>query len=250
MTNPHRSKDSRSKTTVKKRKEKRVKVKKSVTDIEKLEDISSEFEKYENKVSSLKSDLRRLNDLHDSLESRVVDFKEYFEKKIRVVSNSVADLEIKIDEIRVSNNRLARDFDKFFEGHLPTRKINMPPPITSQITIYKAEDPLDLRIGILPDIIEKIMNRAKSKIDRDDRPDEEVVGLLTGRVHSKTVIIEEAIPGRAAHAGGRRGACGRARPDRARHLAARGEDGVEGGREAAGAQRERPARGRGVPAAA
>lgn len=201
MTKPHRSKDLRSKSTVKRRKEKRVKVKKSPSEFEKLEDLTSEFVKYENKVSTLKSDLRRLNDLHDSLESRIVDFKEYFEKKIRVVSNSVGELEAKIDEIRVSNDRLARDFDKFFEGHIPTRKIDMPPPITSQVTIYKTEEPLDLRIRILPDIIEKIMKRAKSKIDRDDLPDEEVVGLLTGRVHGKTVIIEEAIPGRAAHAG-------------------------------------------------
>ncbi|WP_455369402.1 hypothetical protein [[Eubacterium] cellulosolvens] len=191
MPKSHRSKDLRTKNTVKRRKEKKVKVKKS----------STEFEKYGNKVSSLKSDLRRLSDLYESLESRIVDFKEYFEKKIRVVSNSVGDLETKIDEIRVSNDRLARDFDKFFEGHLPTRKINMPPPITSQITIYKAEEPMDLRIGILPDIIKQIMKRAKSKIGRDDKPDEEVVGLLTGRVHGKTVIIEEAIPGRAAHAG-------------------------------------------------
>ncbi len=201
MTNPHRRKDSKSKAVVRKRKEKRVKTKKSLSDFEKLEDLISEFEKYDNKISTLKSDLRKLSDLHDSLESKVVDFKEYFEKKIRVVSNSVGDLETKIDEVRVSSNRLARDFDKFFEGHLPTRKINMPPPMTSQVTIYKADDPIDLRISILPNIIDKIMKRAKSKIDRDDKPDEEVVGLLTGRVHGKTVIIEEAIPGRAAHAG-------------------------------------------------
>jgi proteasome lid subunit RPN8/RPN11 len=201
VTNPHRNKNLKSKTAVKKRKEKRVKAKKSISDFEKLEDLTSEFEKYGNKISSLRSDIRRLNDLHDSLESRVIDFKEYFEKKIRVVSNSVGDLETKIDEVRVSNNRLARDFDKFFEGHLPTRKINMPPPMTSQITIYKAKESIDLRIAILPNIIDKIMKRAKSKIDREDKPDEEVVGLLTGRVHDKTVIIEEAIPGRAAHAG-------------------------------------------------
>ncbi|WP_455280530.1 hypothetical protein [[Eubacterium] cellulosolvens] len=200
MTKPHRGSDLRSKNTVRKRKKRKVKVKKRSPEFEKLEELTVEFEKYENRVSSLKSDLRRLNDLHDSLESRVIDFKEYFEKKIRVVSNRVEDLETKIDEIRVSNDRLARDFNKFFEGHLPTRKINMPPPMSSQNTIYKTEESLGLRIGILPDIIEKIMKRAKSKIDRDGIPDEEVVGLLTGRVHGKTVIIEEAIPGRAAHA--------------------------------------------------
>ena len=113
MTNPQRSKDLKSKTTAKKKKEKRVKAKKSPSDFEKLEDLISEFEKYDNKISSLRSDLRKLNDLHDSLESKVVDFKEYFEKKIRVVSNSVGDLETKIDEVRVSSNRLVRDFDKF-----------------------------------------------------------------------------------------------------------------------------------------
>jgi proteasome lid subunit RPN8/RPN11 len=181
--------------------ETKVLIEKMVAETSKLDSLALEIQTLNSTVSFLQSESNRLSDNSRSLESQLGDLKDYFEKRIQDIAQNIADFDSKIEETRISFERLSRDFDRLVEGQLPIRKIAMPPPITSQLTIYRGEESLAFQLGVVPGIIDEIMERARSHTNQRDKPDEEVVGVLTGRVVGNTVIAEEALQGRVSYAG-------------------------------------------------
>ena len=168
---------------------------------DKVEVLTARIKDLESVVSFLNSESRRLSESGGTLESRISDLKDYFGNRIRSMEEDVDELDSRIEETRVSVERLSRDFDRFLESELPVRRIKMPPPITPQLTIYKGMESLSFQIGVTPGTIEDVMDRAKAQVDRQGKPDEEIVGILTGRVVGKTVVVEEAISGRPSYSG-------------------------------------------------
>jgi len=171
------------------------------SETDRIDLLTSKTKDLESTVSFLNSESRRLSEISSTLESQISDLRDYLGKRIQAIEDDADDLDSKIEGARISVERLSRDFDRFLEDALPVRRIKMPPPITSQLTIYKGEEPLPFQIGVIPGTVEEVMERAKSRVDREGKSDEEIVGVLTGRVVGNTVVIEEAITGRPSHSG-------------------------------------------------
>ena len=169
--------------------------------IGKLESLAPEIQTIKINVSFLQSESRRFSDTNNDLQLRITDLKKYFEERIQTILDNTEDLESRINEMGISTERLSRDFDKFFQDNLPVRKIMMPPPITSELIIYKGEEPVGFQIGIVPGIIEEVLKRARSHVNQKGKSDEEIVGVLTGRVVGNTIVIEEALSGRPSYSG-------------------------------------------------
>lgn len=167
----------------------------------KIEAMTSEIQTLKSTISLLQSELRRLSEVNDFLESQITDLKSYFEKKTQAVAESADDLDSRLEEVRISLERLSRDFDRLLEDRPTVRKITMPPPITAQLAIYEGEDPLAFQVGIVPGVVETVMEKARSHVNQKEKPDEEIVGVLIGRVVGKTVVVEEAVPGRTSYSG-------------------------------------------------
>ena len=163
-----------------------------------IEAITSEIQTLENATSLIQSELRRLSEVNDFLESQINDLKSYFEKKTQAVAEN---LDSRLEEVRISLDRLTRDFDRLLEDRPTVRKITMPPPITAQLTLYEGEEPLDFQVGVVPGVVETVMENSRSHVNQKEKPDEEVVGVLIGRVVGKTVVVEEAIAGRTSYSG-------------------------------------------------
>jgi len=168
---------------------------------DKLETLSLEVQDLKSTVLSLKPELRRLTEVSDSLESQLADLKDYSEKRMQGTVHDLEELDSKIEEARISIERLSRDFERLLEERVPIRKIRMPPPITSQLTFYEGEEPLAFQLGVAPGVLDAAMECARSHVGRKDIPDEEVVGVLTGRVVGNTIVIEEAVAGRTSYSG-------------------------------------------------
>lgn len=166
-----------------------------------IEAITSEIQTLKNATSLIQSELRRLSEVNDFLESQINDLKSYFEKKSQAVAENTSDLDSRLEEVRISLDRLSRDFDRLLEDRPTVRKITMPPPITAQLTLYEGEEPLDFQVGVVPGVVETVMENSRSHVNQKEKPDEEVVGVLIGRVVGKTVVVEEVIPGRASYSG-------------------------------------------------
>jgi len=116
----------------------------------KIEEMTGEIQILKNTTSLLQSELMRISEVNDFLESQITDLKSHFEKKMQVVTENADDLDSRIEEARISLERLSRDFDRLLEDRPSVRKITMPPPITAQLDIYESEDSLDFQIGVVP----------------------------------------------------------------------------------------------------
>jgi len=169
---------------------------KPITD--RLESLSLEVKTLRSSMSTMQSDTERAARF---VESQIADLKDYFGGKTRDLYDSVEELQSKVDEIKVSVERLSRDLDLIFKERIPIRRIRMPPPISSQLTIYRGEEPAPFQIGVAPGVTETVMANAKAHTNRIGKPDEEVVGLLVGRVVGNTVVVEEPISCRASYSG-------------------------------------------------
>lgn len=167
----------------------------------KIEEMTGEIQILKNTTSLLQSELMRISEVNDFLESQITDLKSHFEKKMQVVTENADDLDSRIEEARISLERLSRDFDRLLEDRPSVRKITMPPPITAQLDIYESEDSLDFQIGVVPGVVSRVMEDARSHVNQKEKSDEEIVGVLIGRVVGKTVVVEKAIPGRASYSG-------------------------------------------------
>ncbi|MEM3526816.1 MAG: hypothetical protein QXI59_00595 [Candidatus Bathyarchaeia archaeon] len=166
--------------------------------MDRLESLSFEVKTLRSSVSAMQSDTERIARF---VESQIADLMEYFGGKTRNLHDSVEELQSKVDEIKVSIERLSRDLDLIFKERIPMRRIRMPPPISSQLTIYRGEEPAPFQIGVAPGVTEAVMANAKAHTNRTGKPDEEVVGLLVGRVVGNTVVVEEPIACRASYSG-------------------------------------------------
>ncbi|MBS7625473.1 Mov34/MPN/PAD-1 family protein [Candidatus Bathyarchaeota archaeon] len=164
--------------------------------MDRLESLCFEVKTLRSSMSAMQSDTERVA---RSVESQIADLREYFRGKTRDLYDSVEELQSKVDEIKVSIERLSRDLDLIFKERIPMRRIRMPPPISSQLTIYRGEGPAPFQIGVAPGVTEAVMANAKAHTNRAGKPDEEVVGLLVGRVVGNTVVVEEAIACRASY---------------------------------------------------
>jgi proteasome lid subunit RPN8/RPN11 len=169
---------------------------KPITD--RLESLSLEVKTLRSSMSTMQSDTERAARF---VESQIADLKDYFGGKTRDLYDSVEELQSKVDEIKVSVERLSRDLDLIFKERIPIRRIRMPPPISSQLTIYRGEEPAPFQVGVVPGVTETVMANAKAHTNRIGKPDEEVVGLLVGRVVGNTVVVEEPISCRASYSG-------------------------------------------------
>ncbi|MGQ9543641.1 MAG: hypothetical protein ACUVTM_06120 [Candidatus Bathyarchaeia archaeon] len=165
---------------------------------DRLEALDLEVKALRSTISLLQSEVERMS---GSVESQIADLREYFGGKIRSTHDEFEEVHSKIEEIKVSIERLSRDLDKVFEGHLSVRRIRMPPPISSQLTIYRGEETAPFQIGVAPGVLETVMANAKAHINRRGKPDEEVVGVLVGRVVDNTVVVEEPIACKASYSG-------------------------------------------------
>ena len=194
----HPSKTGRKRRTLRKKYESQTENAKILS---RLETLALEVQSLKSEIVVLQSSSKELFDIDQSFGAHLADVRDYFERKIRDVTDNAEDLCSKIEEMQTTLDRLARDLDKLFESSIPVRKIAMPPPITSQLTIYRGEENLSFQVGVIPGIIETVMERARACVGQKDKHDEEIVGVLTGRVTGNTVIIEEAVPGRASYSG-------------------------------------------------
>jgi proteasome lid subunit RPN8/RPN11 len=160
--------------------------------LSRLETLALEVQSLKSEIGVLQSSSKELFDTDQSFGAHLADVRDYFGKKIRDVTDNSEDLYSRIEEMQTTLDRLARDLDKLFES---------PIPVTSQLTIYRGEEDLSFKVGVIPGIIETVMEHARACVDQKDKHDEEIVGVLTGRVAGNTVIIEEAVPGRASYSG-------------------------------------------------
>ncbi|MEM3017363.1 MAG: hypothetical protein QXO25_00600 [Candidatus Bathyarchaeia archaeon] len=164
-------------------------------------DLNVEIQNLKSSISLLKLELRRLSETSKVLESQISSVRDHYEKRIQSIAENNDYLESRLEEVRISTERLSRDLDKLLEARSAVRKITMPPPITAQLSIYEGERPLAFQVGVVPGVVESIIESARSHVNRDGKPDEEIVGVLIGRVVGKTVVVEEAVLGKTSYSG-------------------------------------------------
>jgi proteasome lid subunit RPN8/RPN11 len=175
--------------------------KKRTAKINEIRELTVEIQNLKSSTSFLKSELRRLFEISKVLESQISSASDHFEKRIQTIVENNSYLESRLEEVRISTERLSRDLDKLLEARPAARKITMPPPITAQLTIYDGEEPLAFQVGVVPGVVESVIESARSHVNQSGKPDEEIVGVLIGRVVGKTVVVEEAVLGKTSYSG-------------------------------------------------